>query len=249
MKCGSRNIDEVPAVDESMMDVISKIRLIQKKPDGIFGTMMTRPVSPYVTYVAFRAGISANAISVLSMLFCISALPVLLFAQSPAGWITAALLWWMGAIFDASDGDLARFTKTQTLFGGWLDSMFDRMKEFLIFTAFGFIAYKFYGNYLWLIAGSFAAFTCVFSGYISDTKKLLNGGFRKPQVQFNKKFLLGMVDTRDFFIILSLFAGNVRIAIVLYCTLFLLGAGWQFLLVIKNYGIRLPEDDRAKRKS
>jgi phosphatidylglycerophosphate synthase len=247
VKSETGSITEVP-VEDTLVDVIAKIRQIQKRPDGIFGTIMTRPVSPYVTYFAYRNGISANIISVFSMIFCASALPVFFIFHSSSAWIAAALLWWLGAIFDASDGDLARFTGTQSLFGGWLDSIFDRVKEFLIFTVFGYIAYQTSGNFLWLIAGSTAAFTCVFSGYISDTKKLLNGGVRKPQVQLNGRFLLGMVDTRDFFIILSLFAGDVRIAIVLYCTLFALVTAGQFFLVIKNYGMSFPYENSVKRK-
>ena len=87
--------------------------------------------------------------------------------------IVAAILWWFAAIFDAADGDLARYIGKSSTFGGWLDSLFDRMKELLIFGVLGYVAYKNYNNELYLLLGFLSIFTNVMSGWISDTKKLL----------------------------------------------------------------------------
>jgi phosphatidylglycerophosphate synthase len=223
------------AVDRVFSDIIPKIREIQKRPDGIFGSFMTRPLSPFVTYMALRMGLSANAISVLSFIFCVAG-AAFVFFHIPYAFIVAGILWWVGAIFDASDGDLARYTHTQSPFGGWLDSFFDRIKEFLIFSLFAYAAYKTYGGYYWFVLGSLSAFSSVMSGYISDTRKIFDDGKRNPQVIISRKYIFGMVDTRDFFVILSLFMNDVRIALLIYSTVFIAALGGQFLLVVKRYG-------------
>jgi phosphatidylglycerophosphate synthase len=225
-------------------ETITKIRELQKRPDGIFGSFMTRPVSPYVTYAAFRLGLSANAVSILSFVFCIAG-AVFMVLPVPYAFIIAAIMWWVGAIFDAADGDLARFTNTQSSFGGWLDSFFDRIKEFMIFSLFAYAAYKTYGGYYWFILGSLSAFSSVMSGYISDTRKIFDEGKRNPQVTFSKKYIFGMVDTRDFFVILSLFIFDVRISLVIYSTFFIAALGGQFLLVVKRYGSFSKEKKRG----
>jgi phosphatidylglycerophosphate synthase len=218
-----------------LSETIPKIREIQKRPDGIFGTFMTRPVSPYVTYAAIRLGLSANTVSILSFIFCIAGASLILF-HIPYAFIIAGILWWIGAVFDAADGDLARFTHTQSSFGGWLDSFFDRIKEFLIFSLFAYAAYATYGGFYWFILGSLSAFSSVMSGYISDTRKIFDEGKRNPQVIFSKKYIFGMVDTRDFFVILSLFINDIRIALIIYSTIFIAALGAQFLMVAKRYG-------------
>ena len=160
------------------------------------------------------------------------------------GFIIAALLWWAGAIFDASDGDLARFTCNQTSFGGWLDSFFDRVKEFMIFPAFAYVVWKTYGNVFWITAGTLSAFACVMSGYISDTRKILNNGKRIPQVRVTRKFLLGMVDTRDFFVIVALLLFDLRIALVLYSSFFVCALCIQFVLIVRQFGFEKDADRR-----
>jgi phosphatidylglycerophosphate synthase len=219
------------------MKTIKSIRSIQKRPDGLFGSFMTRPVSPYVVYLAHSIGLSPNVVSILSFIFCFAGAILFFFFQSTPYMLGAALLWWIGAILDAVDGDLARFIKIKSSFGGWLDSFLDRIKEFTIFSVFGYLAFHQYSNPVFLLMGVISIFTCVMSGYISDTKKLFISGERKPELSFNKKYIFGMVDTRDFFIILSLVAHDIRIALFIYSTIFFLAVGIQFAKFYYNYGL------------
>ncbi len=49
-----------------------------------------------------------------------------------------ALLFLLGSVFDAIDGYVARYTGKVSLFGGFFDSVCDRVADFFIIAAFGY---------------------------------------------------------------------------------------------------------------
>lgn len=214
---------------------LEKIKNSQKKPDGIFGSFMTRPVSHIVAYFCCLLRLSPNQVSVISLLFCISSTVVLILSRTNYYYIIAAILWWIGAIFDAADGDLARFQKRGTDFGKWFDSVLDRIKEFIIFSTIGYLAWIDSQNTLFLLLAALSVFSNVFSGYITDTRKLFDKGKRTPVIKIEKKFIIGMVDTRDFVIILSLFLFNVYYPLYIYGTLFFAAVFFQLIITYVRY--------------
>jgi len=216
---------------------LNEIKKLQKRPDGIFGSFMTRPVSHIVAYISNILKLTPNIVSFISLVLCLITCSILFFNQMHCSFIVAAILWWFAAIFDAADGDLARYIGKSSTFGGWLDSLFDRMKELLIFGVLGYVAYKNYNNELYLLLGFLSIFTNVMSGWISDTKKLLIEK-RDVEIKLSKKYCLGMVDTRDFIIIVSLLLHEIRLALFLYSTLFLLVLLYQIILFYKRYAPR-----------
>jgi len=218
-----------------MMQTLRAIKQIQKRPDGIFGSFMTRPVSHVFAFVALKLRMTPNIVSFLSFVFCALGVAALIPGPEEYPYLIAAIaLWWFGAILDAADGDLARYAKMGTPFGGWFDSFLDRIKEFMIFAAFGYFTFKIHGDELYLLLGIVSIFTNVMSGYVSDTKKLFISG-RTPEIQISKKYSFGMVDTRDFVVILSLALNEMRIALVTYSTLFLLALCGQIVIFIRKY--------------
>ena len=218
-----------------MLDTLKEIKRTQKKPDGIFGSFMTRPVSHIFAYFCYKLSLSPNFVSFLSIVFCFIGIVILYIYHTNYNLILlAAAMWWIGAIFDAADGDLARFADKGSQFGGWFDSFLDRIKEFMIFGLLCYLMYKMYNNEIYLLAGFLSIFTNVMSGYISDTKKLFIHE-RTPQIVFNKNYSFGMADTRDFFVILSLILNEFRIALIVYSTIFMAVLIFQVLRFIKKY--------------
>ena len=220
---------------EKMLNTLKEIKMIQKKPDGIFGSFMTRPVSHIFTYFCYKLSLSPNFVSFLSIAFCFIGIVIICIYPENYGFILlAAAMWWIGAIFDAADGDLARFTGKMSLFGGWLDSFLDRIKEFLIFGLLGYLMYKMHNNEIYLLAGFISIFVNVMSGYISDTKKLFIQN-RTPQINLSKNYIFGMVDTRDFIVILSLVLNEFRIALIAYSTIFVFALMLQVYRFVRKY--------------
>jgi len=217
-----------------MLTEIKQIKKLQKKPDGIFGSFMTRPFSHVIAFFSYKLKLSPNFISFLSFLFCIFSI-VLIYQNSYKYYVIGAIFWWVAAIFDAADGDLARYSGLASPFGGWLDSLFDRIKEFIIFAILGYICYSNYHNEIYLLLGIISIFTNVMSGWISDTKKLFIQK-REVEITLSKNYSLGMVDTRDFIIILSLFINELRLALIIYGLGFPFVVLSQIILFYKRYG-------------
>lgn len=219
-----------------MIGELKKIKSLQKRPDGIFGSFMTRPVSHIVAYTSYKMKLSPNVVSFISFVVCAVAAWVLFTNAEYYGYIVVAILWWVAAIFDAADGDLARYANTGSPFGGWLDSLFDRMKEFMIFSVLGYCAYKLYQSELFLLLGILSVFSNVMSGWVSDTKKLFIEK-RTVEVSISRNYSLGMVDTRDFVIIAALFLGDIRIPLYVYSTFFVLVLFYQIIKFYSRYGV------------
>ena len=74
------------------------------------------------------------------------------------------------------------------------------------------------------------------SGWVSDTKKIFSNGLRKVEIKLSNKYMIGMVDTRDFFVITTLLLGEFRIALYVYGLAFPFVLMMQTGLFLKNYG-------------
>ena len=241
--------ENINPVRNNLLEELSEIKKIQKMPDGLFGSFMTRPVSHIAAYLFKRLHFSPNMVTFLSFVLCgFACLMLLLFRINTTLLIFTAVFWWGGAILDAADGDLARYTNTGSSFGGWFDSYLDRIKEFIIFGTLGYLTFKGYGISGWgnifttdfgpelyLFLGFFSIFSNVMSGWITDTKKIFCNGERKVEIKLSSRYSFGMVDTRDFFVILSLLAGEFRIALFVYGFFFPVVIAMQTGLFLKRY--------------
>ncbi len=235
---------------QNLFGTLSEVKKCQKRPDGIFGSFMTRPVSHIAALFFYRVKFTPNMVTFISFIFCATAcMFLLMFTKQYPVFVLAALLWWIGAILDAADGDLARFSDNMTSFGGWFDSYLDRLKEFIIFGTLSYLAFRGYGLSEWcsflevdygkdfyLLLGFLAIISNVMSGWITDTKKLFCNGERKVEVKLSEKYSFGMVDTRDFFVIVSLLTAEFRIALYVYGIFFIAVLAMQTGLFLKRYG-------------
>jgi len=96
-------------------------------------THARRWVEPLISTVArllHRAGLTANAVTVLAMLVGVLAA---LCVAAGWGWTGIGVLWLSG-LLDAADGALARMTRTSP-FGAILDITFDRVVEIAMIVA------------------------------------------------------------------------------------------------------------------
>jgi len=196
----------------------SEIRKCQKKPDGIFTTFLARPLSPAFTWLAVRAGMSPDMVSLLSFIIC-TASCVFIFNAATGGSVAAGLLWWLGAVLDSSDGEVARYREMERPMGAWLDSFFDRLKEFMVFGTVSAVVFTQGGEMKFLLLGFLAVVSTVMSGIITDTGKIMTGE-RKPALPLGKNISFHMVDTRDFFVTVALFGGCLTQLLWLYGSLF-----------------------------
>ncbi|MBQ0986797.1 CDP-alcohol phosphatidyltransferase family protein [Streptomyces sp. F63] len=103
-------------------------RTTEKKRDAWWTVLLVDPVAtPLVRWTAMRTRITPNQITWAALLLGLGAAAC--FAAGSRGWLLAgAGLYHLSFILDCMDGKLARLTGAGTVFGAWLDYVFDRVR-------------------------------------------------------------------------------------------------------------------------
>lgn len=110
----------------------AELRLSVKEKDDFFTTYFVSTWSPYLTRMAARLGFGPSGVTALSVVFAVAA-AVLFAGGGRLALVTGAVLLYLGFVLDCVDGQLARYTRRFSAFGGWLDTMADRAKEYVVY--------------------------------------------------------------------------------------------------------------------
>jgi phosphatidylglycerophosphate synthase len=139
---------EIARIDEQQVVLDSAV----KATDGFFTTFFVSPYSKHIARWAAGRGLTPNQVTTASM-----ALGVLAAAGFATGerWglVAGAILLQLAFTLDCVDGQLARYTMTFTKFGAWLDSIFDRGKEYVVYAGLA-IGASAAGDPVWMLAGA-----------------------------------------------------------------------------------------------
>jgi hypothetical protein len=119
--------------------------------DGLFSVLVLRRLSKPLTWLAVKMGATPNQVTIAS--FGIGLLAAYFFAQGDSSsLIIGALLLQLSLVVDCVDGELARYTRTFSELGAWLDAITDRVKEYVVFLGLAYGAFVQDGSNLWLMA-------------------------------------------------------------------------------------------------
>jgi phosphatidylglycerophosphate synthase len=139
---------EIARIDEQQVVLDSAV----KATDGFFTTFFVSPYSKHIARWAARRGLTPNQVTTASM--AVGVLAAAAFATGERwGLIAGAILLQVAFTLDCVDGQLARYTMTFTRFGAWLDSIFDRAKEYVVYAGLAIGASR-AGDPVWLLAGA-----------------------------------------------------------------------------------------------
>ncbi|WFE55062.1 DUF5941 domain-containing protein [Micromonospora sp. WMMD1155] len=152
----------VTAVDEDR----AELRLSVKEKDDFFSTYFVSTWSPYLVRSAARLRLTPTGVTAISVLFALAAAVLFGVGGRPA-LVGGAVLLYLGFVLDCVDGQLARYTRNFSAWGGWLDTMADRAKEYLVYAGLGFgVSHAGLGNG-WALA--IAAMTLQTVRHMTDT--------------------------------------------------------------------------------
>jgi hypothetical protein len=127
-----------------------------KSNDGFFTTYFVSPHSRYIARWAAHRGLTPNFVTTLSVI--IGGIAALCFATGEKwGMITGAVLVYLSFVTDCVDGQLARYSRQFSALGAWLDSVFDRTKEYMVFAGLAVGA----ATDVWLLAAAALALQTV----------------------------------------------------------------------------------------
>lgn len=138
---------EMPPLDEVR-------RITQKKRDAWWTVLLVDPVAtPLVRQTAMRTRITPNQLTWAALV--LGLVSAACFAMGDWRWLIAgAVVYHLSFILDCMDGKVARLTGTGSVFGAWLDFVFDRVRVMLCAAALMAGQYQRTGEteYVWLVA-------------------------------------------------------------------------------------------------
>jgi phosphatidylglycerophosphate synthase len=138
---------ELAAVDEEQVRLDAAV----KSDDGFFTTFLVSPYSRYLARWAARRGFTPNQVTVASMALGVAAAAA--FAAGTRGWaIVGAVLLQAAFTLDCVDGQLARYLAQYSAAGAWLDSVFDRGKEYVVLAGLAYGGTRVGQDGAWLLA-------------------------------------------------------------------------------------------------
>ncbi len=152
----------VAVVDEDR----AELRLSVKEQDDFFTTFFVSTWSAYVTRAAARLGLSPTTVTMISVAFAVAAAVLFGVGGRPA-LVAGGVLLYLGFVLDCVDGQLARYTRHFSAWGGWLDTMADRAKEYVVYAGLGYGATHAGVRYGWALA--IAAMTLQTVRHMTDT--------------------------------------------------------------------------------
>jgi phosphatidylglycerophosphate synthase len=154
-------VEELSRSDEDRVLLDSAV----KANDGFFTTYFVSPYSKYLARFAAHRGWTPNQVSTVS--FAIGLATASAFAVG-SRWslIAGAILLQISFTIDCVDGQLARYTRTFSKLGAWLDSVFDRAKEYIVYAGLAIGAARGFDQDVWLLAA--AALTLQTVRHVSD---------------------------------------------------------------------------------
>ncbi|MBF9130190.1 CDP-alcohol phosphatidyltransferase family protein [Plantactinospora sp. S1510] len=118
----------VAAVDSDR----AELRLSVKEKDDFFTTYFVSTWSPWVTKLSARLRLTPTGVTAISVAFAVAAAVLFALGGRPA-LVAGAILLYLGFMLDCVDGQLARYTRHFSPWGGWLDTLADRAKEYLVY--------------------------------------------------------------------------------------------------------------------
>jgi len=127
-----------------------RLRAASRGNDGVFSTHAIRPLSRRLTAYGLGRGWTPNVVTFVSLLLGLAACGLAAVDERWA-WAAAAVLLQASLVVDCVDGEIARFTRRYSSFGGWLDAVSDRVKEFTLVAAVAWVAAR-RGEDLWWLA-------------------------------------------------------------------------------------------------
>jgi phosphatidylglycerophosphate synthase len=126
-------LDQDDAADEAAL----RLRRASRADDGFLSTFLVRPVSRRLTRRAVALGLRPNTITGVS--FVLGLLAAGAYAGGAVGWLVlGSVLLLLSLVVDCVDGEVARYTRTFSPLGGWLDVGSDRVKEYAVYAGLAY---------------------------------------------------------------------------------------------------------------
>lgn len=158
-----------PALEQAAIEIVEydedRVLLDSavKAADGFFTSFFVSPYSRFIARWAAHRGLTPNQVTTVSLV--IGVLAAVAFGTGERwGYVAGAILLQAAFTTDCVDGQLARYTRRFSKLGAWLDSVFDRTKEYVVFAGLA-IGSGVSGDPVWLLAAGALTLQTVRHGF------------------------------------------------------------------------------------
>ena len=211
-------------MNESRRQRILQIESVSRYSNYYLGRCYTWVATPLTEFLA-RKNVHPNVITIFSLLLALIA--SLMFAEGE-GYVVrfGAIILYISYVFDWCDGQLARFTGKVSAFGGWLDQLSDRTKEFFYVASIAIGGYKRFGDVSLLGAAMLALFLLFLLEYYGQMSRQIpeprveeveaTGQLEKTAVSSRnkKRFVIDFsIDEQYAFVVIAMLVGTPAFAL------------------------------------
>jgi phosphatidylglycerophosphate synthase len=141
-------VASVDAADEAAL----RLRRASRSDDGFLSHFLVRPLSRQLTKRVVR-GTRLTPARITSVSLALGLGSAAAYTGGSRGWLLAgSVLLLLSLVVDCVDGEVARYTRTFSALGGWLDVASDRVKEYAVYAGLAVGASAASGRDLWGLA-------------------------------------------------------------------------------------------------
>ena len=203
-------------------------RSLMTGDDGLVSHHLNRRISIQLSRVAVRLRLTPNVVSMIA--FSLAILAGISFAFGAL--IPGALLAQLSSIIDGSDGEVARARFMSSNWGGFFDSMLDRLADSAIYIGIGIYLVQDSGSVMTMLVVFGALAGAPFSMMLKDRYRIATGKpWRSTESDGLSRYMLATRDGRLFLVMIGGLTGQLLITTAYSAVTTLALLGWRMALV------------------
>ena len=203
-------------------------RSLMTGDDGLVSHHLNRRISIQLSRVAVRLRLTPNVVSMIA--FSLAILAGISFAFGAL--IPGALLAQLSSIIDGSDGEVARARFMSSNWGGFFDSMLDRLADSAIYIGIGIYLVQDSGSVMTMLVVFGALAGAPFSMMLKDRYRIATGNpWRSTESDGLSRYMLATRDGRLFLVMIGGLTGQLLITTAYSAVTTLALLGWRMALV------------------
>ena len=196
--------------------------------DGLVSHHLNRRISIQLSRLAVRLRMTPNMVSVIA--FSLAVMAGISFGFGAL--IPGALMAQLSSIIDGSDGEVARTRFMSSNWGGFLDSMLDRLADSVIYIGIGVYLINDSGSALTLGIVFIALAGAPFSMMLKDRYRIVTGNpWRSTEADGLSRYMLATRDGRLFLVMIGGLTGQLLITTAFTAVTTMALLGWRMVLV------------------
>lgn len=189
----------------------------KKEKDSFIAHFFVRRISKHITKILLHTNVTPNQVTFFTLLLVIIASGLFL-TSNQTYLILGGFLLVISHVFDACDGEIARYRNLKSNFGKWFDTVTEGPKQYFIFAGLSIGLYLQTGNVIPLFLGMFSIGNFLLTDYIRIMNLHMLSNEAPSVINVGKKFYLGISDLTLYVVFFAIIFNVVYYILWVYAT-------------------------------